>query len=102
MGKHHIKATCYDKRGRVISTAVNSYSRTHPIQAYFSNKAGKPEAVYLHAEIAALLRCGDRPVYRIEVERYKKDGSPGLAQPCEACLFAIKKWGVCKVTFTIG
>src|SRR6187431_674251 len=101
MGKHHIKATCYDKRGRVISTAVNDYRKSHPIQKHFAIKAGNPEAVYLHAEIAALLRCGDRPPYRIEVERYKKDGSPGLAQPCAACMLALKHWGVNRITFTI-
>ena len=97
-----LKATCYDKRGRVISTAVNSYRKTHPIQAHFGKLSGKKDAVYLHAEIAALLKCGDRPIYRVHVERYKKDGSPGMAQPCVACMLALKSWGVKHISFTIG
>jgi deoxycytidylate deaminase len=102
MGKHLVKATCYDKRGRVISQAVNSYRKTHPLMAHFAKLSGRPDAVYLHAEVAALLKCSDdRPPHHIKIERYKKDGSPGLAKPCPACELAIKAWGVKLVTYTM-
>ncbi len=102
MTKHVVTATCYDKRGRAISQATNSYRKSHPIQAHFAKLSGNPEAVYLHAEIAALLRCNDRPPHSIKIERYKKDGSPGLAKPCPACELAIKQWGVKFVSYTVG
>ncbi len=103
MGKHLVTATCYDKRGRILSKATNDYRKSHPIQAHFAKLSGNPEAVYLHAEIAALLRCSDdRPPHHIKIERYKKDGSPGLAKPCKACELALKAYGVKLITYTVG
>lgn len=98
--KHELKATCYDKKGKVISTAANNYRKSHPIQAFFAKQAGNPEAVFLHAEVAALLKCGVKKPYRIHVERYLKDGSPALAMPCKSCEKAIKAWKVSEVTYT--
>lgn len=100
--KHSLRATCYDRRGRVISTAENNYRKSHPIQAHFAKLSGRPDAVFLHAEIAALLKCKDDRPYKIHIERYKKDGSPGLAKPCPACTLALKAYGVRVVSFTIG
>ena len=54
--RYVVKATVYDRRGRKIATAENSYDKTHPIQAHFAAKAGKPVCKYLHAEVLALLR----------------------------------------------
>ena len=102
MTKHLLTASCYDKRGTLISRAVNSYTRTHPVQATFAKQVGMPMCTYLHAEIAALLKCGRRVPYSITIERYKKDGSPGNAKPCPICEAAIKAWGVRRVTFTLG
>ena len=97
---HLLTAKCYDKHGTLIAKASNSYTQTHPIQAHFAKLCGKPDLIYLHAEIAALLKCGKRKPYSIFVERFKKDGSPGLAKPCAICERAIKAWGVKYVTYT--
>ena len=107
MTRHVIKATIFDRRGNVLARAVNSYTRTHPIQAAFAKAGGCPERIYLHAEIAALIklkedvsRKRDRP-YRIAVERYTKDGRPANSAPCPVCLAALKHYKIVKVEHTI-
>jgi len=100
MSRHIVRATCYDRKGRVISTAVNNYRRTHPIQKHFAQLSGFPEREYLHAEIAALLRCRSVRPYKIFVERYYKDGKPAIAKPCPICSLACKSWGVSVISYT--
>ena len=99
--KYEIKATCYDKRGRVISVGYNSYTRTHPVQAHHAKQVGLEEKQFLHAEIHALLKARDRQVHKIKVERYSKKGLPLNAAPCPVCQHAIKTWGVKYVEHTI-
>lgn len=98
--KHFVLATCYDKRGRVLARRANSYGKTHPVQAHFARLAGQPDRQFLHAEIHALLAAGERPVYRIHIERYNSKGEPVLAAPCGVCQLALKSYGVKKVTHT--
>jgi tRNA(Arg) A34 adenosine deaminase TadA len=100
MGRHLLKATVRDKRGRILAIAHNSYAKTHPLQDHFAQLCGMKERPYLHAEIAALLKCKGVVPYSIHVERYKKDGTPALAAPCPICAKAIKAWGVKHTTFT--
>ena len=98
--KHKLTAYCYDKKGRLIASATNSYGKSHPIQAHFAQLAGKPEVIFLHAEIAAILRCYDRPIHKIRIERYTKDGKPACAKPCAICNKAINAWGIKYVEHT--
>lgn len=101
MARYHLKATITDKHGNVLAYAENSYSKTHPVQARFGAQNGKPDAIFLHAEIAALVKLqrGDKP-YKISVVRYRKDGSTGCAKPCLVCEAAIKHWGIQRVEYT--
>lgn len=99
--KHVIKASVYDKRGNLIGEAFNSYVKSHPLQAHFAKLAGKPDAVYLHAEIAALLKCGEKKPHSIFIERYSMDGRPALAAPCKICMRAIKHFGIQQITYTV-
>lgn len=93
MAKQNLIAIAYNKRGCVVAVGRNSYEKTHPFQAKYASKTGCPEAVYLHAEIALLLRLlatgRAKTVARIEVKRLKADGSMGLARPCPACAKAL-------------
>lgn len=100
MTRHTIVAEVRDRRGRLISKQRNSYEKTHPIQAHFAKMVGKPDAVYLHAEIAALLACGKQRPYSIYVERRRRDGTLGMAKPCIICQAAIKAWGVRNVFYS--
>ena len=97
--KYEITAIAYNKRGRVIAVGHNSYEKTHPAQAKFGRKSGKPNAIFLHAELACLLRAKEK-VHRLEVFRYDNDGKPANSKPCPSCQLAIKAYGVKEVRHT--
>lgn len=98
--RQFILAKCYDRRGNLLSVGFNSYTKTHPIQKYFAEKVGHHHKEYLHAEIAAILRAKDKPIYRITIERYNKAGWPVSAAPCKICQEAIQAYGIEKVEHT--
>lgn len=99
--QYRLKATIYDKKGRKISTGENSYSKTHPYQIRLAEKAGRPNAIFLHAEIQAIVRLKDRTkAHRILIERYDKQGNPRPAVPCEICTLAIEEAGIKVVEYT--
>lgn len=91
--KHEITALAYDKRGKLLAVGRNSYVKTHPLQASYGRRTGRPNAVYLHAELAALVKAG-AAVHKLVVLRYHKNGTPALAKPCPACELAIHEFGV--------
>lgn len=98
-----LQAFCYDKRGRLLSTATNSYKKTHPLQSYFASKVGQPAKVYLHAEIAAIIKAGDKPIYKIVITRHNPKTHKALnAKPCPICQEAIRAFGIEVVSFTTG
>lgn len=99
--KFVITATIYDKRGRVVAKATNDYTKTHPLQKQWGQKVGKPDAVYLHAEIAALIKARGKG-HRIHVERYDAHGNPALAKPCKICNAAIMHAGIAIISYTTG
>lgn len=100
--KFLIKSTCLDKRGRIISTAVNSYEITHPYQAKLAAQVGMPDRQFLHSEIRAIIKARGRKIYKIVVERYDSLGNPKNAQPCPICSRAIKLAKIERVEFTVG
>ena len=106
-----LTAQCYDRKGRLLSTATNSYKKTHPLQAYFAEKAGHPAKVYLHAEIAAIIKAsaslgrepGDKQIYKIVITRFNPKTHKALnAKPCPICQEAIKAFGIPHVSYTTG
>ena len=97
--KYDITAMAYDKRGKLLAVGRNSYVKTHPMQAKFAKKAGKPDAVYLHAELSALLKSRAK-VHKLVVFRYDSKGRPANSAPCAACRLAIKHFGVKYVCHT--
>lgn len=100
--RYAIKATCFDKKGRVISSAENSYEKTHPIQAMYAKKVGHPLRHCLHAEIAAIIRAKGKPIHSIFIERYGKKGEPRDAMPCPVCQLAIKEAKIEIISYTVG
>jgi tRNA(Arg) A34 adenosine deaminase TadA len=96
-----ITAIIYDKRGKVLSIGKNSYVKTHPLQAKYANKVGLPEKQFLHAEIAAIVRCRDlSKAHKIEVYRIGRNGDLLLAKPCPVCESAIKASGIKHIEHT--
>ena len=99
--KYEIRATIFDKRGRVISKGCNSYIKTHPLQEKMSKIVGNPKAIFLHAEIAALVKLKDwDKAHKILIERYDNEGNPKLAKPCEACSLAITNANIKIIEYT--
>ena len=98
--RFHILAKCYDKKGRLLSAAPNSYTKSHPLQAYLAKQVGHESQICLHAEIAAILKCKGKSIYRITTERYDANGLPVNARPCKICQLAIKMFGIIKVEYT--
>ena len=89
--KQSITAIIYDRKGRVLSIGQNSYTKTHPLQAEHSEKMGFPHKVFLHAEVAAIVKCKDlSKAHKIVVHRYNNEGKPLLAKPCVCCQSAIQ------------
>jgi deoxycytidylate deaminase len=102
MGKHIITAVVKDKRGRIISVGRNSYVKTHPLM-HLAAKAtnSEPSRVYLHAEVAALVKLKDwSRAYRMEVFRYTKNGEQALAKPCKSCQHVINQTKIRQVFYT--
>jgi tRNA(Arg) A34 adenosine deaminase TadA len=97
-----ISAIVYDKRGRILSTGQNSYTKTHTLQAKIAERVGISGKHFMHAEIAALVKCDWDKAYRIFVSRYGKDGRPLLAKPCRICMAAIEMTSIKKIDYTIG
>lgn len=103
--RYLITAKCYDRKGNLLSEAQNSYTKSHPIQAHFASLVGEPQRIYLHAEIAALLKCGDKTPYKLFIQ----SDSQSLPIPCAICQYALTEWGVktvivqgLKNTFTLS
>lgn len=99
--KHYLTAVIYDKKGRILSVGQNSYIKTHPIQKKYSAEAGCPEKEFLHAEVAAIIKCRDLSrAHRILISRFGLSGEPRLAKPCPACLIAIEAAGIKNISHT--
>lgn len=96
-----VKASCLDKKGRLISVATNNYKKSHPLQAYFAKKVGHNERIYLHAEIAAILKAKGKEIWKIKIERIGKTGKPLSSYPCPICREAIKAFGIKQIEYNI-
>lgn len=98
--KHLILAKALDKRGRLIASAHNNYTKSSPLMKHFAKLAGQPDRIFWHAECLAIARCGDKTPHTLIVERFDYEGKPALAKPCKVCTLAIKEYGVKKVRYT--
>ena len=93
--KFDLKATIFDKKGNVLSIGENNYLKSHPYMAELAARHGMPYKIFLHAEVAAILKCRDlTKAYRIMVTRTSKSGRLLLAKPCKICQSAILASGI--------
>jgi deoxycytidylate deaminase len=76
------------RKNRVVSFGTNSYTKTHPKQAWYGKLVGQPKREYLHAEVAALIRA-PRDADTLLVIRVNKAGEFACACPCPVCTVAI-------------
>ena len=98
-----LEARCYNKKGHLLSIATNNYNKTHPIQKYFAQQVGEPAKIYLHAEIAAIIKAGDQKIHKIVITRHSPRTHKALnAKPCKICQEAIKAYGIKYISYTTG
>ena len=97
--KHRIACVVTDRRNKILAVGKNSYTKTHPRQAYYAKKSENKNRIYLHAEIDALCRCEGKP-YAIYVARVNKQGEVRLAKPCDICSQAIEDMGIRRIIYT--
>ena len=93
MDHQRVVAIAYDRRGRVLAIGHNSYVKTHPIQSKYAMEAHRPGAVYLHAEIDALIKCGFS-AHSMTINRFGRSGKSLASKPCPICLRAIADAGI--------
>lgn len=99
--KFEIIATAFDKKGRVIYSGINNYSKSHPLMRKYALIAGEhPERLFIHAELLAILRAGERQVHSLLVQRFLSNGELALAMPCPICKEIIKDFGIKEVTYS--
>lgn len=99
--RHRLFAYAYDKRGRLISIGLNSYTRSTSLQRYFADKVGEPFKKFTHAEIDALVKAKGRPIHKLVIRRYNAVGDEVCSKPCKICEEALKAFGVKQVEYTI-
>jgi tRNA(Arg) A34 adenosine deaminase TadA len=87
------------KRGKIVASATNLETKSHPEQARYAKRVGKPLNIYLHAEIGALVRCTCE-ADTIIVCRVDKKGDIKLAKPCPICELAIKESKIKNIYYT--
>ena len=93
--KYSLKAIIFDKKGKILSIGWNDYAKSHPYMAELSANFNEPYKIYLHAEVAAILKCRDlTKAHRILVTRVGKSGNLLLAKPCIICQSAIEAAGI--------
>jgi len=98
----NICACLYDKRGKIISTGINSFNKSHPIQERFGSDSYK---IFLHAEIDAVVRALRKVKYdslsgfNLAITRVCQDGSDAQAFPCDGCIEALKYYKCDSITY---
>jgi tRNA(Arg) A34 adenosine deaminase TadA len=88
--RYNFVSVVTDKKDRILSIGLNSFSKTHPTQARLAKLSGQGDKIYLHAEIDALVRCKSKPD-SIYVVRLNCKGQIRPAEPCVICRMAIKE-----------
>ena len=102
MGRKHqnLTAIIYNKKNRILSIGKNSYTKTHPIMFKYGFKLGMIKKIYLHAEIAAIIRCENiEDAYRIEVYRTNIKGEYVSSKPCPICMEGIRQTPIRKLVY---
>ena len=87
------KSVCFLYKNRVVATATNLDKKTHPLQAKLAERVGLHQKIYLHSEIAALVKCREE-CDTIIVARVNSQNKLRNAKPCPICSMALKEAGI--------
>ena len=100
--RYVIQASCFDRKGNLLSTAINDYNKSSPFMAKFAKLAGEPEKVYWHAECLAIYRAlkKNKKIDSLVIVRYDSKGCLKNSKPCKVCEYVCKFFGVQKVLYS--
>lgn len=103
--KHYKIGAVVVMNHRIISSASNSNSKTHPLQKKYNKYRFTDDGDHKqHAELAALvplIRDGvDLSNATIYVYRVHKNGTLAMSRPCPSCMQLIKDVGIKRVFYT--
>ena len=103
--KHYKIGAVVVMNHRIISSASNSNSKTHPLQKKYNKYRFTDDGDHKqHAELAALvplIRDGiDLSNAAIYVYRVHKNGTLAMSRPCPSCMQLIKDVGIKRVFYT--
>ena len=98
--KYVVGAYALDVKGNILSKGCNSFVKTHPEQKRCADAVGLHHKIYLHAEVAALVKAHKKVDTLIIARIRQSDNSIAIARPCRVCSEAIRKAGVRRVFFT--
>ena len=101
--RFHIGCVIAQNR-RLIASGYNTLTKTHPLQHHYASLVGKPDAIYLHAEMAAIVEAKSKGVdltgASVYVFRRGLDGDVKMARPCRICLRALEDFGIRTLVYT--
>ena len=103
--KHYKIGAVVVMNHRIISSASNSNSKTHPLQKKYNKYRFTDDGDHKqHAELAALvplIRDGiDLSNAAIYVYRVHKNGTLAMSRPCPSCMQLIKDVGIKRIFYT--
>lgn len=97
-----VGAVLFNSKKRVITTAVNNDDKSHPRQAWWAERVGLKEKIYLHAEMAALIKAREDADTIVVVRLGGHDGkSLRNAKPCPICEPALRYAGIKHVYYSV-
>lgn len=97
--KQRIASIITDKKGRILSFGVNSYTKSHPRQAYYAEKCGQTHKVFLHSEISAIVNCKGQG-YAIYTARVNRKNEAIASAPCPICRLALSDAKIKNIYYT--
>jgi len=86
-------------KNKVVVSATNLETKSHPIQARFAERVGLHQKIYLHAEISALVKCREE-CDTIIVARVNPQEKLRNSRPCPICELALKEAGITKIHYS--
>lgn len=100
--RYCITASAFDKRGRLIASANNSYKDSCSLMRYYAMKTGNFQRVFNHAEVHCLAKAMkmNKVVDTLVIVRYDCSGRMKDSRPCEICQEAISDFKVRKVIYS--
>jgi tRNA(Arg) A34 adenosine deaminase TadA len=97
-----VGAVLYNSKRRVITTAVNNDYKSHPRQAWWAQRVGLGEKIYLHAEMACLIKAREAADTIVVVRLGGHDGkSLRQSRPCPVCEPALRYAGIKHVYYSV-